>query len=309
MKKSTKITLIVAVVLMLVGGIVALVCMVLGADLDDLTFYIDNPLKQEDNGADPYDPIYAMPGSEAADTWTFDKEKIRALELDVEAGTLVIKTTPEDVCRVIVEHGRKGLRCQVKNGVLLIEENDSIYTLLDWSGDSTPGIVVVLSENLVKENILESVQVSIGAGQVEVSGLAAQKLDIDVDAGNFQAEDLTVSGRCELDVDAGGVNIHGGQIQGGLYVDVDAGSVVYQGVLDCDWQVDCDAGSVAMDLTEMMTDHNYRVEYNMGTVQIGSTEFEGMSDQAYLDYQAPYLAQIQCDVGEVKVSFFHREWR
>ena len=303
MKKSTKITLILALILMLTGGIVALVCMVLGADLDDLTFYVNNPLKQEDNGADPYDPIYAMPGSEVADTWTFDKEKIRALELDVEAGTLVIKTTPEDACRVIVEHGRKGLRCEVKNGVLVIEENDSIYTLLDWSGDSTPRITVVLPENLVEENVLESVQVSIGAGQVEANGLAAQKLDIDVDAGNFHAVELTVSGRCEIDVDAGDVNIRGGQIQGGLNVDVDAGSVVYRGVLDCDWQVDCDAGSVEVALAESMADHNYRVEYNMGSVQIGSTEFEGMSDQAYLDNQAPHTAQIQCDVGQVKVSF------
>jgi len=303
MKKSTKITLILALILILTGGIVALICMVLGADLDDLTFYIDNPLKQEDNGADPYDPIYAMPGSETADTWTFDKEKIRALELDVEAGTLVIKTTPEDVCRVIVEHGRKGLRCEVKNGVLMIKENDSIHTLLDWDGDSTPQIAVVLPENLVKENLLESIQVTIGAGQVEASGLVSQKLDIDVDAGSFTGVDLAVSDFCEIDVDAGGVNIRGGQIQGGLDIDVDAGSVVYRGTLDCDWQVDCDAGSVEVALAESMADHNYRIEYNLGSVQVGSTEFEGMSDQAYLDNQAFHTAQIQCDVGQVKVSF------
>ena len=304
MKKSTKIILIVAVILMLTGGIVALVCMVLGADLDDLIFYVDIPyLLEWDNGADPEDPIYAAPGSEGADIWTFEDQELHGLELDVEAGTLILQTAEVNACSVIVENGRNGLRCEVKNGVLHVEENDSIYTLLDWSGDHTPHIVVTLPEKWMEEKVLQSVQVTIGAGQVEATGLISKTLDIDVDAGSFIGVELVVDGRCEIDVDAGSVNIRGGQIQGGLDVDVDAGAVVYRGVLDCDWTVDCDAGSVEVALAESMEDHNYRIEYNLGSVHVGSSEYSGMSDKAYLDNKAPYLTEIQCDVGQVKVSF------
>ena len=72
------------------------------------------------------------------------------------------------------------------------------------------------------------------------------------------------------------------------------------------------SGNFLEDLDAVIISHShydhaagYRdlIEYNMGSVQIGSTEFEGMSDQAYLDNQAPHTAQIQCDVGQVKVSF------
>ena len=38
MKKSTKITLIIAIVLMVVGGTVALVCLLLGGDLDEVSY-------------------------------------------------------------------------------------------------------------------------------------------------------------------------------------------------------------------------------------------------------------------------------
>ncbi len=304
MKKSTKITLILAVILMLTGGIVALVCMVLGADLDDLKFYIDIPFGQEqDYGADMDDPLGAMSGSEDADTWTFENQEIHALDLDVEAGSLVIQTVAADECQVTVENGRKGLRCEVKNGVLHIEENDSIHTLLDWSGDNTPRIVVALPENMMEEKLLESIQVTIGAGQVEVKGLATKKLEIDVDAGSFIGQDLRVDGRCEIDVDAGSVNICGGQILGGLDMEVAAGSVVYRGELECAWEVNCDAGSVEVALAESMADHNYHIEYNLGKVQVGSSKFEGLSDETYLENKAPYLAQIQCNVGQVVVSF------
>ncbi|MBP3700540.1 MAG: hypothetical protein J6I64_01490, partial [Lachnospiraceae bacterium] len=81
------------------------------------------------------------------------------------------------------------------------------------------------------------------------------------------------------------------------------GRVTYQGSLEGDWQVDCDAGNVKMELAASMDEYNYQVEYDLGTVRIGSQEFNGMSDQVSLFNDARYEAQIQCDVGLVDVSF------
>ena len=156
MKKSTKITLILAAILMLTGGIMALVCMVLGADWDDLELYLKNPFKQEEDWKDSFDIVI---NSDNADTWTFDDERIVGLDLDIEAGTLVIQYSEDNKCKVIVENGRKGLRCEVKKGILTIEENDSIHTLLDWKGDETPYVVVTLPGKVIEEGLLQSVQI------------------------------------------------------------------------------------------------------------------------------------------------------
>lgn len=302
MKKSTKITLIIAVILMLTGGIVALVCVLLGADFRRLDFYVENPFQEEqDSGTDPYDPLYAMPGSQGKKSWTWREEEIRELDLDIEAGTLYIQ--PGAQWHVSVTRGRKGLRCEAKNGVLTVKETDSLQTLLNCFGNRTPEIVVTFPESVLTEHSMKSARISVGAGEVQVRNLATGTLEIDVDAGSFTCVDLLVDKHCQIDVDAGSVNIRGGQIRDGLEIDVDAGSVVYRGELVCDWQVECDAGSVEIVLAESMDAHNYRVQCDMGSVQVGATEMEGMSVKKYLDNQASHLAEIQCNVGQVKVSF------
>ena len=290
MKKSTKITLILAVILMLTGGIMALVCMVLGADWDDLELYLENPFKQEQaNGSDPFDPLYAMPGSKAADTWTFDNKSIFGLDLDIEAGTLVIQYSEDDKCNVIVENGRKGLRCEVKKGILTIEENDSIHTLLDWKGDETPYVVVTLPGKVIEEGLLQSVQISVGAGNVVAKSLVSKSVQVDVDAGAFACEGLWVRGHCDIDVDAGSVTIENGCVEEGLQIDIDAGQISYGGVLQCDWQVEVDAGSVTMDLDGSMMDHNYQIQYDLGQVQVGDKVFEGLSDTVNLKHGASIM--------------------
>lgn len=304
MKKSTKITLILAAILMLTGGIMALVCMVLGADWDDLELYLENPFKQEQaNGSDSYDPLYAMPGSEAADTWTFDNQNIIGLDLDIEAGTLVIQYSEDNKCRVIVENGRKGLRCEVKNGILVIEENDSIHTLLDWKGDKEPYIVVNLPAKVVEEELLQNIQISVGAGNVVAKSLVAKSVQVDVDAGAVACEGLWVRGRCDIDVDAGSVTIEKGHVEDGLQIDIDAGQVSYGGYLQCDWQVEVDAGSVTMDLDGSLMDHNYQIQYDLGQVQVGDEVYDGLSNTVNLKHGASHHAQIQCSMGQVNVSF------
>lgn len=300
MKKSTKITLILAAILMLTGGIMALVCMVLGADWDDLELYLKNPFQQEEDWNDSFDIII---NSDNADTWTFDDEKIVGLDLDIEAGTLMIQYSEDTICRVIAENGRKGLRCKVKNGVLIIEEDDSIHTLVDWKEDETPYIVVTLPSKVVEEELLQSVQISVGAGNVVAKSLVAKSVQMDVDAGAIACEGLWVRGHCDIDVDAGSVTIEKGHVEDGLQIDIDAGQVSYAGYLQCDWQVEVDAGSVTMDLDGSLMDHNYQIQYDLGQVQVGDKVYDGLSDTVNLKHGASHHAQIQCSMGQVNVSF------
>lgn len=302
MKKSTKITLIVAVILMLVGGIVAAICLVLGGDLDDLQFYIDIPLGQEQQDAvDPKEMLSMLADDDSIDRWEFEREEIHSLDLDLEAGTLYLQQG--ESWQVLASNGREGLRCEVKNGVLFVKETDSFQTLLDWSGNSTPIISVTIPAATEEAKVLEMIRVTVGAGEVQAEGLSAGKVEINVDAGTFSCTGMTVKERCQIDVDAGSVEIRDGHILGDLKIDMDVGMAAYDGILEGDWQVDCDAGSVNMALTGTVKDHNYQIRYDMGTVMVGDKEYGGMSDEVHLANGASHEAQIQCDVGQVTVRF------
>ena len=294
MKKSTKVTLIVSAVLMLVGGIVALICLLLEGSLDDVDFYpwMNKGVEIEIENDQIQD---ILEHSEDLETWDFAGEEIHSLELDIEAGTLYIQSGEDYM--VAVENDRNDLRCHVKNGVLTVKETDSIHTLVNWN--NVPTIILVIPEGTE----MEMAHVTVGAGNVQVQSLQAEIVELDVDAGNVTCKELQVQECCRIDVDAGNVSVYSGQIEGGLEIDVDAGMVSYEGSLARDWKVDCDAGNVEMVLDGVMEDFDYDIEYDLGTVKIGNREFEGMSDQVRLSHGSQNRGQIQCNVGQVEIRF------
>ncbi len=305
MEKGTKTALIAAAVLMLVGGIVALVCLAMGASMEDADIQIKNPFKQEFDQnqwkeMDIPEKLEWMKEEKDLQTMDFSKETIHSLDLDLEAGTMYISTG--EGYQIWIINGRDGMQCQVKNGVLKLKETDSIQTLFDWSGDSTPEILIVIPEDA----IFETVKATVGAGGIQAESLRTKTLKVDVDAGSFSCETLDLRGRGEIDVDAGHVEIKDGSVAGELEMDVDAGKIDFCGDIAGDWNAQCDAGAIQMQLTRTMEDYDYHVEYDLGSVTIGSEVFDGVSGEKTLDHDAPYRGSIHCDVGRVIVSFVRR---
>lgn len=339
MKKGTKAVLITAIVMILTGGIMSIICLVLGANwnvtglshrwgfrnsnyeegridtvqeqayVGEATGVLEGTGRQEDSNAAHYEEA---DGDFLWWSWT---EGIDSLDLSVDVGEMIVRQGSE--FRVEVEHPRDKFRCEVKDGTLIVDEDDWNMT---WGffQDEHPVIWVTIPEDWS----FEKVKCDVGAGSMDVCQLMANTLEIDVDAGSFTAEGIVAKEKMSLDVDAGSADIFGGVCQGKLSADVDAGSAYlesfegktasfdvdagsldYSGILEGDWKADCDVGSITMVLSAEEADYNYLIESDMGGVAIGGKSFSGISDHSKVENKASWTASIDCDMGSVEVSF------
>lgn len=325
MKKWIKATIIAAVVLVLIGGIMTIICLTLGARWDDASVRIRIPGTghYQHESADLPDRDTELSDGDGK-VWTPDSGKIRSLELSVDMGEMYVQEGDE--YRVEVQNPRDTMRCEVRNGVLIVDEEEGFHFFslgsLELGVNGIRAELPIITVTVPEGTVFERLEVSVGAGIIEAESLEAESAQIDVDAGSFVCGDLRVNGKCQFDVDAGSAEVDGGCCgknldldvdAGGLTLlnfdsaavtmDVDAGSIEYSGTIRGSWTADCDVGSITMELDAAEKDYNYAVDSDMGSVQIGSREFSGMSASQDIRNGAEYTAKIDCDMGSVEVIF------
>ena len=180
MKKMIKGLLIAGGILVLVGGITAVVSVGLAfrkGETDDLTWKNFKGISVEEH--------YGTP-------------EVKALCIDLEVGELNIVTGSEYA--ILAEGVPDSFQSKITNGIweisLLQEEKDW------WSVDfgSTPEIVVTVPENC----FVEQLELDVGGGSLQVASLSTGELDIDCGTGKVEYCGQ-VSGNIEIDCGVGHV--------------------------------------------------------------------------------------------------------
>lgn len=322
MKKGTKAILITATVMILTGGIMSIICLAMGAVWEDRwpgrrsrTDYAEAQIQAPEAVERP-DGLEPGSGSDG-DTrwWSWNGEEIFNLNLSVDVGEMYVQSG--DGFRVDVENPSGGFRCEVEGTTLVVDESG-----LPWNAvlsDKRTVIWVTVPEGME----FEKVECKAGVGSIMVEDrIEADSVKIDVDAGSFSGEMVEALTKMDIDVDAGWAELSG-SCMGRLSVNVDAGSatlqdfdgmaaefdadaggIVYAGTLQGDWKADCDVGSIELQLEGQATDYNYRVENDMGSVELDGRGFSALSDKSSVDNGAAYTGHIDCDMGSVTVSFY-----
>ena len=338
MKKSEKAILLSAVVMIITGGVMSLICLMMGAVWDNggryrersNTIYAPSAYAEElapiDGGIPAVEQAgedtYIMEGAFAQGydrEWNFVGQEINSLDLSVGVGEMIVQTG--DDFRVEANHFQDGMRCEVRNGTLYVEEDEQgFWEVWNWDNQGqTPLIVVTVPDGTV----FEKVKCKVGAGSMVTGEILARSAEIDVDAGVFYGDFLHAGEKLKVDVDAGSAEIYGGGCEGRLTVDVDAGGamfsdfnasaadfdvdaggITYSGTLLGDWKADCDVGSVELCLEAEESRYNYVVDNDMGSVSIGGQSFANLSDNAQINNQASFTGRIDCDMGSVTVEFY-----
>lgn len=296
MNKEMKKWLKIAMELMAVGGILAIVCAALGA-----SFFDHSSEAGKVNGTET--------------VWDFSEYDITRLDLEVEAGKLVV--SEGDDFQIRVENTRDSIECSVKNQTLVVEEERGFW---DWNfGDADDGPILCLT--VPKGSRFETVEISVGAGSASLGVIRADQVIIDVnagsasaeiletrkailnvDAGSFRCDSLTASESCEIDVDAGSVKIYDGSCSKNVTIDVDAGAAIYEGTIAGDWKAVCDAGSISMILSTRETDYDYIIECDLGKITVGEHIYD-TAEEELLKNGGDYTAVLDCSVGKITVEF------
>lgn len=210
---------------------------------------------------------------------------VESLEIDIRAAELTIREG--ETFRV--ESNLKHLKVKEEDGCLKITEKSS-------GGINYYG--AVLTVYLPKGAVLEEAYLSTGAGQLTVERLAAEKLSLDLGAGEVVIRELVAAESCEINGGAGAVTVKNGSLHD-LSMDMGVGQLTMTASLT--GVSDLDMGVGETELTLLGGKESYRVKINKG---VGSAEVDGKSASDGETFgNGENRVTIDGGVGSIEVEF------
>ncbi|MBD5080926.1 MAG: DUF4097 domain-containing protein [Ruminococcaceae bacterium] len=243
---------------------------------------------------------------------TMDKKDIKNLKIDVEYGSLIIKTGNVDEIKVSTKN-------IISNRFSMNQENDTAiikykggFSFFTWKSDSE--IIITLPDDMTFDKTV----ISNGAGTTEIKDFISDELKMSNGAGEFEIENLTVKKKLILENGAGAVNMNNvncGEIDfnagvgeiiaenvicEGLKMDGGVGSFKFSGEINGDVDIDNGIGEVRMTVYGNTSDYRFDVDSGVGNVRVnGQTPIHSS--------EGKYKFKIDTGIGEVTVNFKDKE--
>lgn len=145
-------------------------------------------------------------------------------------------------------------------------------------------------------------EISVGAGDMNIEHLAAEKAMFNVGAGSLTIKELEVS-KIQMNVGAGDITVKGGVI-GDMELATGMGSLTVKGNITGDIY-----SSVAMGEVKIIVcgsgekDHNYELSCTAGEMRVGSRYNAGLGMDISIDNDAFSTYTLTCAMGSVTVTF------
>lgn len=212
-------------------------------------------------------------------------DQITSLELEIGAAELTVYQAD----KLTVESNLKNLKVEEKDGTLVIRETSNFAK--NYNG-------AVLKLGIPESVLLKNADLKTGAGQVKVETLRAEKLSMELGAGEVQISRLETTAETKIEGGAGKITVSSGSLQN---LDLDMG--VGQMNLTCALlgNSDLDLGVGETNLVLLGAEGDYRIEMEKG---IGSMTVNGNSMENGATYgSGPNNIDIEGGVGAVKISF------
>ncbi len=199
----------------------------------------------------------------------------------------------------------------VKDGVWYIREDESNYFDLfgirvparhniniGWNDHFTPYITITIPENFTAQNISLRVE----AGSVNVDRIKAEESDFNLNAGELQINELSISGKSQYRVRAGEMMLKKMDAKD-ITVDCGIGSVKIDGIITGDSNIKCGLGQVYLDLAAKENDYSYDINCGIGEVKINGEEYNNISNKIIKNGDTDNNLSLDCGVGEITVDF------
>ena len=165
---------------------------------------------------------------------------------------------------------------------------------------------------------LNHVEVNIDLGDMEVIGLNAKKIDMELDMGNLnikesKADSISLDlnlGDCELrdtefrdadiSIDTGNLKAFN-FVSDGLEIVNSLGDVNIEGILNGKSEFDMDAGNIKLDLDQYEDDTSLSIESDLGTTVINGQKSGGSVENKIAG--AKNSIKIVSDLGDIRINF------
>lgn len=307
MKKFMKFCFVLAMVLIIIGGALYLVGRKDGGrgNMEELlsefggewvNFDLENSF-----GFNGYDVEESSIFDSVHTTWKGDVEKQMICqgsidELHMEIGGSMVEFQDSDDGNIYIEGKSVGkLQAYVEGGVLYVKSVRPA-NLMDEIKNST------LTLYLPNENrALQHMEVSLGAGQLQLEHLAVQNMTASIGAGQLLLTDMAL-GTLEVSLGAGELRAEDLTVED-LTASIGAGNMELTGGIYTGAKISCSMGNVRLELEGEEKDFNYELSCVAGNMEIDGSSFSGAVMDRSIDNGASKSMEIDCSMGNVEVVF------
>lgn len=308
MNKFLKITLLAALAMVLLGAVLSLAGRAAGGRYQVDEMYNNNEFSvpfvsyndhwevtEEDSvGFDGGHPIQGKDFQAVIPYNTSASGTLKGLDMELGGvGLYVSESSDGDIHLEGVDV--KKAQYYVEDGILYIKALDN-RPKIKYNGPDTY-IYLYLPDDAE----FSSVYVGLGAGEADLSGFRADKLNCDVGAGTMNLSEVEAK---EADINLGmGEMYFYDMTVDDMNFEVGMGNLDFDGSITGNMTGDCGMGTVYMYLDGKESDHNYQLETSMGSMLVGDNEFSGMASERTLNYDADSDFNLTCSMGSMEIYF------
>jgi hypothetical protein len=225
--------------------------------------------------------------------------EIKNLQLQMGNCELTISESDDDSCYLKIKEGDQ-FQFYQEEETLYIKALDTRGSLERWWGGQSWNCEVDLW--LPEGVTYEELYLELGAGKAQLNELTAQDCKLKVGAGTVRAKSLEAES-LEAELGAGVISIDQMDVVT-LNAQVDAGKFQSDGRIGQNAAIECNIGSVNLELGGDVEDYNYDISCAVGTVRIGDKKYSGMNHNTdTIDNNSHKSMKINCSLGEVSIKF------
>ncbi|MBR3278357.1 MAG: DUF4097 family beta strand repeat protein [Lachnospiraceae bacterium] len=213
-------------------------------------------------------------GSEAGETMstTYDvgelgevQGDIKSVKLDLTACEVKFKTAEGSGLISVDYSGPEKYEPQVsfENGKLVLTQKVTHFQFKHINDG--PKVEIVLGTDVD----LESLEMTIDAGDIKLSGVSADYVFGDIDAGNIEIRDCSFR-KVDFDVNAGNFDIRDSSAKI-LKIETDAGNIEIKKTALEDVEINVDFGNVDIEDIDNLDEYDIECEIDAGIVRVGKT--------------------------------------
>lgn len=177
---------------------------------------------------------------------------------------------------VYEEEGRLYIKT-IQNGEFL-----DVFSFFSEKGEDYGTVSIFLPESLW----LTEADIAVGASEVEINALRADKMKLSIGAADCHIDYLETN---SADIMVGG------------------GDLEIEGKIEGDVIVKCGAGDIEIKLQGNEKDYNYELVCGAGSIEINEKEYGGAVNMKKIDNGSSRTIDVKCGAGDIEISFDKEE--
>lgn len=211
---------------------------------------------------------------------------VKRLEVKINAADLTIKQGEH----FSVESNLKHLTVEDENGVLKIRETKK------WSGSTYTGAVLTLY--IPADTVLESANITTGAGRLTADRLSADTMHLELGAGEVAIGTLIAASDIDIDGGAGKITVSDGTLHN-LDLDMGVGQLNLTAALTGESDLDFGVGESNITAVGKKDDYKLDIEKGIGNITVDGTDVSDTKEQG----TGPHRIEIDGGIGAIHLNF------